>query len=118
MIDIQEKYTNQTHIEVPLVKSNTLSTPKAQAKAEQKLKKRVYRKQCSSCRKVSTTSSRCSRCKEAYYCSRTCQAKDWMVHKGLCNQIMGRKGESGKGSNTETLPMDSSIKFGNGGYGD
>jgi len=89
MIDIQEKYTSQTHVELPLPKSNMLTTPKAQAKAEQKLK--TNRKQCNFCRKISNTSSRCSRCKSTYYCSRACQSKDWATHKVDCGKIMERK---------------------------
>ena len=41
--------------------------------------------QCSVCGKEST--SRCSKCKTVYYCSRECQLRDWPNHKQSCNKI-------------------------------
>lgn len=37
---------------------------------------------CVVCNKPSTT--RCSRCLEAFYCGRNCQKKDWADHKDTC----------------------------------
>ncbi|XP_043525228.1 zinc finger MYND domain-containing protein 10 isoform X1 [Frieseomelitta varia] len=30
---------------------------------------------------------RCSKCKEAWYCGRECQVKDWVKHKNICDKI-------------------------------
>lgn len=30
---------------------------------------------------------RCSRCKQVYYCSETCQTRHWPMHKQECNII-------------------------------
>ncbi|XP_061931922.1 zinc finger MYND domain-containing protein 10 isoform X2 [Apis cerana] len=30
---------------------------------------------------------RCSKCKEAWYCGRECQIKDWIKHKNICDKI-------------------------------
>ncbi|EXX54183.1 hypothetical protein GLOIN_2v1587334 [Rhizophagus irregularis DAOM 181602=DAOM 197198] len=39
---------------------------------------------CNVCQNPSTT--RCSKCRQIYYCSRECQKKDWKVHKKLCGK--------------------------------
>lgn len=31
---------------------------------------------------------RCSRCRNAFYCSRECQVKDWNAHKPMCDVVM------------------------------
>eukprot|EP01119_Soliformovum_irregulare_P009119 TRINITY_DN2225_c0_g1_i1.p1 TRINITY_DN2225_c0_g1~~TRINITY_DN2225_c0_g1_i1.p1 ORF type:complete len:207 (+),score=43.29 TRINITY_DN2225_c0_g1_i1:58-678(+) len=40
--------------------------------------------ECHKCNKTGTDFARCSRCKEVFYCSRTCQASDWAKHKVEC----------------------------------
>lgn len=42
-------------------------------------------KVCSNCSK-SNCSSRCSRCKKVFYCSRTCQVEHWPSHKLVCKK--------------------------------
>src|ERR1044072_2022894 len=37
---------------------------------------------CNVCQKPS--SNKCSKCKQTYYCSKTCQKEDWKRHKKLC----------------------------------
>jgi len=39
---------------------------------------------CDNCKKTCTTL--CSGCKEVYYCSAECQAKDWSKHKLVCKK--------------------------------
>ncbi|RLU18456.1 hypothetical protein DMN91_008813 [Ooceraea biroi] len=46
---------------------------------------RVEVKRCFSCQEPSK--KRCSKCKEAWYCSRQCQVKDWENHKKICDKI-------------------------------
>lgn len=31
---------------------------------------------------------RCSRCKNEWYCSRSCQVTHWAQHKDICNKIV------------------------------
>jgi predicted Zn-ribbon and HTH transcriptional regulator len=40
---------------------------------------------CANCGKNAT--SRCSRCKSEWYCSKECQIKRWKVHKELCKTL-------------------------------
>ncbi|XP_062569868.1 uncharacterized protein LOC134231932 isoform X1 [Saccostrea cucullata] len=40
---------------------------------------------CKMCKQGKQTMKRCTRCREAYYCSRECQAKDWPVHRTMCS---------------------------------
>ncbi|XP_043257962.1 zinc finger MYND domain-containing protein 10 [Colletes gigas] len=42
-------------------------------------------KECFLCQEVAK--KRCSKCKEAWYCGRECQVKDWEKHKAICNKI-------------------------------
>jgi hypothetical protein len=50
-------------------------------------------KYCRNCNKLDVTLEfqnslkRCSRCRQAYYCSRECQVADWKSHKPLCQPI-------------------------------
>ncbi|XP_033223703.1 zinc finger MYND domain-containing protein 10 [Belonocnema kinseyi] len=46
----------------------------------------IDRKKCFLCKEGST--QRCSKCKEAWYCGRECQVKDWQNHKDFCAQIL------------------------------
>ena len=41
---------------------------------------------CANCGKDAT--SRCSRCKSEWYCSKECQVKRWKTHKELCKTLM------------------------------
>ncbi|XP_077281435.1 zinc finger MYND-type containing 10 [Temnothorax americanus] len=50
---------------------------------------RIEAKKCSLCQEPSK--KQCSRCKEAWYCSRECQVKDWENHKNICNMITETK---------------------------
>lgn len=34
------------------------------------------------------TSSKCSRCKSTWYCSRECQVKHWATHKKECREMV------------------------------
>jgi len=40
---------------------------------------------CPSCGKIATT--KCTGCKQVYYCNRECQRKNWKVHKPLCKAL-------------------------------
>ncbi|XP_023319023.1 zinc finger MYND domain-containing protein 10 [Trichogramma pretiosum] len=51
------------------------------------------------CKKVAK--HRCSRCKEASYCSRECQVKDWPKHKSLCESIIKSKAKFSNDSSLE-----------------
>ncbi|XP_051174449.1 zinc finger MYND domain-containing protein 10 [Leptopilina boulardi] len=42
-------------------------------------------KKCFLCK--NTAKKRCSKCKEAWYCDRECQVKDWNNHKDFCTKI-------------------------------
>ena len=42
---------------------------------------------CARCEKLGAT-NKCSRCKSASYCSRTCQSADWKTHKISCVSIV------------------------------
>ena len=44
---------------------------------------------CRGCNKQGSGFSRCSRCQQAYYCSRDCQKRDWKRHKDLCGASSG-----------------------------
>jgi len=39
---------------------------------------------CAKCGKTGSGFSKCSRCKEVYYCCRDCQKEDWSNHKADC----------------------------------
>nr|KAF7392133.1 hypothetical protein H0235_017132 [Vespula pensylvanica] len=36
---------------------------------------------------------RCSKCKEAWYCGRECQVKDWTNHKDICEKITNNRSD-------------------------
>lgn len=40
---------------------------------------------CKICKAKKQTMKRCTRCRQVYYCSRECQAKDWPMHKTECS---------------------------------
>ena len=40
---------------------------------------------CGECGEVAT--QRCSKCKDAWYCSRECQLKNWKQHKETCKLL-------------------------------
>ncbi|CAK66678.1 unnamed protein product (macronuclear) [Paramecium tetraurelia] len=42
---------------------------------------------CQVCKKQDVELSRCSSCKQIYYCSIECQKKDWKEHKFICSEI-------------------------------
>ncbi len=42
------------------------------------------RKECEACGTLTSTS--CSSCKKAYYCSKECQTKSWKTHKKICRK--------------------------------
>ena len=65
---------------------------------------------CANCGKDAT--SRCSRCKSEWYCSKECQVKRWKTHKELCKTLMElykeeekEKGEKKKKSVHEMLDI-------------
>jgi hypothetical protein len=39
---------------------------------------------CSFCKQIPEKRKKCGKCKIAIYCSRECQAQDWMIHKLKC----------------------------------
>ena len=51
---------------------------------------------CGVCGKPST--SKCSLCKSAYYCSKACQKRDWKSHKNVCKN----SGSNGRKSKNAT----------------
>ena len=42
---------------------------------------------CAICSKVVEKTRYCSNCREAVYCSKDCQVKDWAEHKTTCNNM-------------------------------
>ena len=55
---------------------------------------KVKTRPCSYCSKFESTAEfqestlmQCGRCKQAYYCSKECQRKDWKSHKETCTQV-------------------------------
>ncbi|XP_046473343.1 zinc finger MYND domain-containing protein 10 [Neodiprion pinetum] len=46
-------------------------------------------RRCFACKEIA--SNRCSKCKEAWYCGRECQVKDWTRHKDVCDKIIKNK---------------------------
>ncbi|XP_061174576.1 uncharacterized protein LOC133183660 isoform X2 [Saccostrea echinata] len=50
---------------------------------------------CKMCKQGKQTMKRCTRCREVYYCSRECQAKDWPVHRTMCS-VTGENSTTGK----------------------
>ena len=39
---------------------------------------------CHACKKENPQAKLCSRCKQIYYCNKTCQTKNWPLHKIVC----------------------------------
>jgi len=60
------------------------SKDEATEKIKEMLGAKTKAKSCArpECRGMTTT--RCSRCKKVYYCSRVCQKADWKTHKEQC----------------------------------
>lgn len=57
----------------------------AEKKEEKEDKVENYRERtCAKCQKTGVNLSRCSRCKDTFYCSRDCQKEDWSSHKVKC----------------------------------
>ena len=45
-------------------------------------------RKCKYCKKiVKSVKTRCSKCKSVFYCSKSCQKRDWGNHKALCGAI-------------------------------
>ena len=42
---------------------------------------------CDYCTNKCQTLLRCTRCRQAHYCSKTCQRSDWKVHKRVCTPV-------------------------------
>jgi len=63
---------------------------------------------CPACGKVATT--KCTGCKQVYYCNRVCQKKDWKLHKPTCKAMAYRIGSSPELGNF--LLANRSIKCG------
>ncbi|XP_012280645.1 zinc finger MYND domain-containing protein 10 [Orussus abietinus] len=49
-------------------------------------------RKCFQCKNIAR--KRCSQCKEAWYCTRNCQVKDWNSHKETCARITMSKKEA------------------------
>jgi hypothetical protein len=74
---------------------------------------------CANCHKIFQNPSNCSRCKLVYYCSHSCQKKDWSAaHKKKCPQIVKLKGFTenrksiGKGQGlfaTKDIPVNTTV---------
>lgn len=58
---------------------------------------------CSNCSKRGCT-SRCAKCKNAYYCTRACQVAHWKQHKKSCNKTCNNNVSTIKIVNYKTLP--------------
>ena len=46
---------------------------------------------CADCGALAT--QRCSKCKQAWYCSRDCQLRQWKQHKPICSILQRDKDE-------------------------
>lgn len=57
---------------------------------------------CAECGKVAT--QRCSKCKNAWYCSRDCQLRQWKAHKPICTVIsQGNKIKDEKAAEAQAM---------------
>ncbi|KAK4895039.1 hypothetical protein LTR27_006906 [Elasticomyces elasticus] len=54
---------------------------------------------------------KCGRCKSLYYCSKTCQAKDWPIHKMLCVKPNSKLKDDGSGVNLPQGILSFDDKF-------
>jgi hypothetical protein len=62
---------------------------------------------CNVCQKPSTL--RCSKCRQAYYCSKECQKKDWKLHKKSCGKNEGAMSSSSGSSLSEMTEILTDI---------
>lgn len=63
---------------------------------------------CSGCQRRADDGeefSRCSRCRQAYYCSRNCQVNDWSTHKAKCNRTVEVKKLAAEGDQKRELRL-------------
>ena len=51
-------------------------------------KNKLNGKRCNYCNKIDAKLKKCTRCKQAFYCSKKCQKKDWKNHKKVCKKIV------------------------------
>ena len=51
-------------------------------------KNKLNGKRCNYCNKIDGKLKTCTRCKQAFYCSKKCQKKDWKNHKKVCKKIV------------------------------
>ena len=54
---------------------------------------------CEECGALAT--QRCSRCKQAWYCSRDCQLRQWKKHKAICAMFTEARKEKGEDASSE-----------------
>jgi len=51
---------------------------------------------CERCGAAGPSVKRCSRCRNAYYCSRDCQTASWSAHAPLCDTVAGGGSKKGR----------------------
>jgi len=69
---------------------HTLLGDAAQASGMPQLQPSRTHVQCDNCRRPEETAGsfqKCSRCKVAFYCGRSCQVADWPAHKRACRSV-------------------------------
>jgi tetratricopeptide (TPR) repeat protein len=72
VLDLNTSDLEHTNVNMPVIKSTT------NAKSENK--------QCHYCKKQDVKLMLCSRCKQAFYCSKECQLNHWKTHKLFCQK--------------------------------
>ncbi|XP_078483989.1 zinc finger protein (MYND)-8 [Ciona intestinalis] len=61
---------------------------------------------CVVCNTLNKVMKRCTRCRNAFYCSRSCQIKHWPEHKNLCQVFSSDSCNNvEKSSNNDKLPL-------------
>ena len=66
------------------IKGRTKKPPPGPSIGDASFVENIGARSCDCCLRIARGHSRCARCRDAYYCDRTCQKKDWKRHKLWC----------------------------------